>query len=164
MSFVEQTSRSSLGCRGVIYPSTVTGLNSQCTGNERSHLNKLTPGRLDRDSDFAGPGRGYGYIGRRDLIRSTLEELIGYVLDGRIELQVGAVFPLARASERIAFSKVARPRARSSFSQGSKTADRSRFGACAEANAVDTGVGKPFKASDAFPHGTSSWWPRIASR
>src|SRR5450755_3077371 len=39
------------------------------------------------------------YIGRRDLIRSTLEELIGYVLDERLELQVGAVFPLARASE-----------------------------------------------------------------
>jgi len=28
------------------------------------------------------------YIGRRDLIRSTLEELIGYVLDERLELQV----------------------------------------------------------------------------
>jgi NADPH:quinone reductase len=39
------------------------------------------------------------YIGRRDLIRSTLEELIGYVLDKRLELQVGAVLPLARASE-----------------------------------------------------------------
>jgi NADPH2:quinone reductase len=39
------------------------------------------------------------YIGRRDLIRSTLEELIGYVLDKRLEPQVGAVLPLARASE-----------------------------------------------------------------
>jgi NADPH2:quinone reductase len=39
------------------------------------------------------------YIGRRDLIRSTLEDLIGYVLDNRLELQVGAVLPLARASE-----------------------------------------------------------------
>ena len=39
------------------------------------------------------------YIGRRDLIRSTLEDLIGYVLDKRLELQVGAVWPLARASE-----------------------------------------------------------------
>jgi NADPH:quinone reductase len=39
------------------------------------------------------------YIGRRELIRSTLEELIGYVLDERLEPQVGAVFPLARASE-----------------------------------------------------------------
>jgi NADPH2:quinone reductase len=32
------------------------------------------------------------YVGRGDLIRSTLEELIGYVLDERLELQVGAVF------------------------------------------------------------------------
>jgi hypothetical protein len=39
------------------------------------------------------------YVVRRDLIRSTLEELIGYVLDERLELQVGAVLPLARASE-----------------------------------------------------------------
>ena len=39
------------------------------------------------------------YLGRRDLIRSTLEEFIGYVLDERLELQVGAVFPRARASE-----------------------------------------------------------------
>ena len=39
------------------------------------------------------------YIGRRDLIRSTLEELIGYVIDKRLELQIGAVLPLARASE-----------------------------------------------------------------
>jgi NADPH:quinone reductase len=39
------------------------------------------------------------YIRRRDLIQSTLEELIGYALDRRLELQVGAVLPLARASE-----------------------------------------------------------------
>jgi NADPH2:quinone reductase len=39
------------------------------------------------------------YIGRRELIRSTLEELIDYVLDKRLQLQVGAVLPLAQASE-----------------------------------------------------------------
>ena len=39
------------------------------------------------------------YIDRQHLIQSTLEELIGYVLDERLELQVGAVLPLARASE-----------------------------------------------------------------
>ena len=39
------------------------------------------------------------YIGRRELIRSTLEELIDYVLDKRLQLQVGAVLPLALASE-----------------------------------------------------------------
>jgi NADPH2:quinone reductase len=39
------------------------------------------------------------YLDRRDLIRSTLEELVGYVLDKRLELQVGAVLPLARAAE-----------------------------------------------------------------
>lgn len=39
------------------------------------------------------------YIGRWDLIRSTLEELLGYVLDKRLALQVGAVLPLERASD-----------------------------------------------------------------
>ena len=39
------------------------------------------------------------YIGRRELIRSTLEELIDYVLDKRLQLQIGAVLPLAQASE-----------------------------------------------------------------
>ena len=67
------------------------------------------------------------YIGRRDLIRSTLEELIDYVLDERLELQVGAVFPLARASEAHRLLEGRRPQARSCFSRGSKMPDRRRF-------------------------------------
>lgn len=49
------------------------------------------------------------YIGRRELIRSTLEELIDYVLDKRLQLQSARCCLLHRHRRHTAFWKVARP-------------------------------------------------------
>jgi NADPH2:quinone reductase len=39
------------------------------------------------------------YLGQRELIQSTLAELTEFVVNGRLKVEIGAVFPLAKAAE-----------------------------------------------------------------
>ena len=40
-----------------------------------------------------------GYLAFPELITSTLTEIIGYVMTGKVSLQIGTVLPLSQAAE-----------------------------------------------------------------
>ena len=67
------------------------------------------PGCLDRDSDFAGPGRGYGYIGRRDLIDPLSKSSSATCSTSALNFKSAQCSLWHEHRRRIAFSKAARP-------------------------------------------------------